>query len=134
MSSCQQRCARTARSWAAVAIFVGGVAPAQAAILTVAQGGDLQAALNAAQPGDTILLQEGGATVAVAWTQAVVKTGACTTDAAGTCTVQSGTLSGLRPSVTLAVTGVTVSSATYAATANHSVTGTGSSITLTKPQ
>jgi len=73
-----------------------------------------------------------GATVAVQWTEAVVKTGSCVTNAVGICTVLSGTLSRKRPSVTLTVTDVTAPSATYSVSMNHSTTGTGSSITLTR--
>jgi len=42
-----------------VAVLAGGSEVAHAATLTVNAGGDLQAALNAAQPGDTIVLQAG---------------------------------------------------------------------------
>jgi PKD repeat protein len=43
----------------AVAALAIGATAAQAATLYVAAGGDLQQALDAAQPGDTVLLQEG---------------------------------------------------------------------------
>jgi hypothetical protein len=42
-----------------VCLFVLASSPVSAATLTVNAGGDLQAALNAAQPGDTILIQAG---------------------------------------------------------------------------
>ena len=50
------------RFWPAVLLFCTCVAiatPGRAATTTVPSGGNLQAALNAAQPGDTILLQAG---------------------------------------------------------------------------
>jgi hypothetical protein len=42
-----------------LAIVLACVAPASAATLTVTAGGDLQAAIDAARPGDTIVLQAG---------------------------------------------------------------------------
>src|SRR5687768_17228298 len=52
----------TNRPWTCVytfaAVLLCATPPAQAAIIHVASGGDLQEALNAAQPGDTILLAE----------------------------------------------------------------------------
>jgi nitrous oxidase accessory protein NosD len=42
-----------------LAAWLGGVQPIQAATIYVADGGDLQQALNAAQPGDVILLAQG---------------------------------------------------------------------------
>src|SRR3977135_4203539 len=42
-----------------IALFISGV-PTQAATIVVPPSGDLQAALNAAQCGDTIVLQAGG--------------------------------------------------------------------------
>jgi PKD repeat protein len=42
-----------------LALLLAAVTPAGAATIFVAAGGNLQQALNAAQPGDTILLQEG---------------------------------------------------------------------------
>src|SRR3954470_5425719 len=48
------------RSFCALVVLCGMLtAHAEAATLTVNAGGDLQAALNAAKPGDTILLQAG---------------------------------------------------------------------------
>ena len=41
------------------ACVLGAAGRSDAATLTVNAGGDLQAAINAAQPGDTILLQAG---------------------------------------------------------------------------
>src|SRR3989442_7327869 len=38
-----------------------------AAIITVPSGGDLQAAINAAQPGDTIVLQAGATYIGTFW-------------------------------------------------------------------
>lgn len=52
------KCA-TAIWWCVAVSVVFGAAPAQGATIFVGAGGDLQAAINAAQPGDTILLQEG---------------------------------------------------------------------------
>ncbi len=46
-------------SWLVVCLLAATSAPVEAATITVAAGGDLQAALNAAQPGDTVLLQAG---------------------------------------------------------------------------
>ncbi|HEY0407598.1 MAG TPA: hypothetical protein VGC89_17820, partial [Pyrinomonadaceae bacterium] len=46
-------------SLVALLIFSGLAGTARAATLTVAAGGDLQAAINLAQPGDTILLEAG---------------------------------------------------------------------------
>ena len=43
----------------AVLVTLGGIAPVNAQTILVAAGGNLQEALNAAQPGTTILLQEG---------------------------------------------------------------------------
>jgi PKD repeat protein len=60
-----------------------------------------------------------GAAVQFAWTGAVVKTGRCVTDAAGRCTVPTGTLSWKRPTVTLTVTGVTAPDSAYVAAASH---------------
>jgi PKD repeat protein len=71
-----------------------------------------------------------GATVVAAWTGAVVKSGSCVTDAAGQCAMQSGTLSGKRPSVTLSVTDVVASGRIYEVSANHDVAGPGAAITL----
>ena len=73
-----------------------------------------------------------GATVSASWTDAVVKLASCVTDAAGQCTLKSGTLSGKRPSVTLTITDVMAPSRAYDAGANHGV-GATASITLTKP-
>ena len=47
--------------------FFGIQATLQAATLSVAAGGDLQAAINAAQPGDTILLQAGASYTGSFW-------------------------------------------------------------------
>src|SRR5688500_19716250 len=44
---------------AVLAAWLGGVQPIQAATIYVADGDDLQQALNAAQPGDVILLAQG---------------------------------------------------------------------------
>jgi PKD repeat protein len=74
-----------------------------------------------------------GATVTAAWSGAVTKTVTCVTDATGRCTLQSGTLSYLRTWVTLTVTGVSAPLSTYDAAANHTQTGTGSSVTLSRP-
>ena len=48
---------RLARALALFAVLTA--APASAATITVNAGGDLQAAINAAKPGDTIMLQAG---------------------------------------------------------------------------
>ncbi len=50
---------RLGRLLVCVAAFAGWAGAADAATLTVNAGGDLQAALNAAHPGDTIVLQAG---------------------------------------------------------------------------
>jgi hypothetical protein len=73
-----------------------------------------------------------GATVSASWTEAVVKLASCVTDAAGQCTLKSGTLSGKRPTVSLTITDVAAPSRAYDADANHGV-GATAAITLTKP-
>lgn len=59
MSNGRERCAAVRRWCVAASLIVGAAMPASAATIAVAQGGDLQAALDAAMPGDVILLQEG---------------------------------------------------------------------------
>src|SRR5918995_838024 len=52
----------TIRRWTCLSVlaaWLGGVQPIQAATIYVADGGDLQQALDAAQPGDVILLAQG---------------------------------------------------------------------------
>ncbi len=44
---------------AGVVLLIGGVVPAQAATIIVSGGGSLQAAIDAANPGDTILVETG---------------------------------------------------------------------------
>jgi PKD repeat protein len=74
-----------------------------------------------------------GATITVAWTGAVVKTATCVTGATGQCTLPSGTLSYLRSTVTVTVTGVSAPSCSYNAAANHTASGPGSVITAVRP-
>lgn len=74
-----------------------------------------------------------GATITVAWTGAVTKTSSCITAATGQCTLQSGTLSYLRSSVTLTVTNVSDPLSPYSATANHTPSGPGSAVTMIRP-
>ena len=74
-----------------------------------------------------------GATITVAWTGAVVKTSTCVTGSTGQCTIQSGTLSYGRSWVTLTVTNVLLPSSTYSGAANHTLTGPGSAVTMTRP-
>jgi PKD repeat protein len=76
-----------------------------------------------------------GATVSAAWSGATSKTVSCVSDAAGSCVLGTGTLSGSRTSVTLTVTGVTVSLGTYDPLGNHDASGsaTGSAVTFIKP-
>jgi hypothetical protein len=73
------------------------------------------------------------ATITVAWSGAVTKTSSCVTAASGQCTLQSGTLSYLRSSVTLTVTNVAAPQSTYAGPANHTPGGPGSAVTMTRP-
>jgi len=74
-----------------------------------------------------------GATITGAWSGAVVKTASCITGTTGQCTLQSGTLSYGRSSVTFTVTGVTAPVGTYNAAANHTPSGVGSAITAIRP-
>ena len=74
-----------------------------------------------------------GATISVAWTGAVVKTASCITATTGQCTLQSGTLSYLRSSVTLTVTGASAPMTTYNDAANHTSSGAGSAVTAIRP-
>ena len=74
-----------------------------------------------------------GATITVAWTGAVVKTASCVTGSTGQCTMQSGTLSYGRSSVTVTVTNVAAPLSTYSAAANHTPSGAGSAVTMTRP-
>ena len=75
-----------------------------------------------------------GATVSVAWSGAVVKTATCVTDAAGTCSFASGTLSYLRSSVTLTVSGVLAADSVFDGAASHdAVNATMTALTLRRP-
>jgi PKD repeat protein len=74
-----------------------------------------------------------GATITVAWTGAVVKTSTCVTGSTGQCTIQSGTLSYGRSWVTLTVTSVALPPSAYSGAANHTLTGPGSAVTMTRP-
>jgi PKD repeat protein len=60
-----------------------------------------------------------GATVAAAWSGAVVKTATCVTNAAGSCTFKSGTLSYGRSTVTLSVAAITAPLSVFNAAASH---------------
>lgn len=73
------------------------------------------------------------ARVDVAWSGAVVKTGSCVTNGAGTCTVASGTLSWHNTTVKLDVRGVSAASSAYTAK-NHDPDGSsnGTSVTVKK--
>ena len=75
-----------------------------------------------------------GATMTGTWSGGFSGSASCTTDAAGQCVVQTGSISRNKPSVTFTVTNVT-SSLTYAAAGNHDPDGSsnGSSITVIKP-
>jgi subtilisin family serine protease len=75
-----------------------------------------------------------GAMVTGTWSGGSSGSASCTTNAAGECGVQSGTMNRNRASVTFTVTNVT-SSLTYSATGNHDPDGNsnGTSITVIKP-
>ena len=74
-----------------------------------------------------------GATITVAWTGAVAKTASCVTASTGQCTLQSGTLSYGRSWVTLTVTNVSAPLSTFSGSANHTPSGPGSAVTMTRP-
>ena len=75
-----------------------------------------------------------GATVTGTWSGGYSGTASCTTNAAGQCVVQTGTMNRNRSSVTFTVTNVT-SPLTYSAAGNHDPDGSsnGTSITVMKP-
>ena len=75
-----------------------------------------------------------GASVTAAWSGAVVKTVTCVTNAAGSCTFKSGTLSYLRSTVTLNVTSVVSAAGVYIPTGNHTTAGVpATALTLARP-
>ena len=75
-----------------------------------------------------------GATLTAAWSGAVAKTVSCTTDAAGKCVLNSGTLSYGRSWVTLNVTGAVAPTGVYDPAGNHNQSGTRTAtFTLNRP-
>jgi len=70
------------------------------------------------------------ARVDFAWSGALVRTGSCVTDAAGACTVGTGSIKGA--TVTLTVTAVSAASSTYMKGSNHG-TAAGASVTVRRP-
>ena len=86
-------------------------------------------------PSPTAERAVAGATVTAAWSGALNRTVTCVTGTTGQCTFKSGTLSRLHTWVTLTIVNVSAPGATYDATANHRLDGTGtqSSVTMTKP-
>jgi Big-like domain-containing protein/subtilase family protein len=76
-----------------------------------------------------------GAVVTGAWSNGASGTSSCTTNTAGTCSVQVTKLAKAIASATFAVTGVTLAGSTYTPAANHDPDGdsTGTSIVVLKP-
>jgi PKD repeat protein len=75
-----------------------------------------------------------GASVTAAWSGAVSKTATCVTNASGSCTLKSGTLSYGRSTVTLKVTSVVSPAGAYILSENHTNAGVAATaLTLMRP-
>ena len=74
-----------------------------------------------------------GATVSAAWSGAVVRNATCVTNAAGSCTMKSGTLSYLRSTVTLSVSAVAAPGSVFNAGASHDLAKALTAFTLVRP-
>jgi len=74
-----------------------------------------------------------GATVTAVWSGAVAKTVTCVTNAAGVCTLKSGTLSYHRSTVTLSVASVATPQGVFSPAASHVPSGLSNAFTLNRP-